>query len=130
MTKLEQVLELVDKEGPLRPRHLALIGLPRNYLWRLWRKGRLEKIGPGLYASKRPTAPSARADHRFRVRIVYREPVYELYHGAKREPYEWTYTIPANTYGEARRLAVDELRATALDSGVSWHKEILEVSVE
>ena len=45
-----RVLALARKKGILRPRDLHLRGLPPDYLWRLYRKDKLEKVGRGLYA--------------------------------------------------------------------------------
>lgn len=46
-----RVLDLARERGILRPRDLQLRGLPADYLWRLYRKDKLEKVGRGLYAS-------------------------------------------------------------------------------
>lgn len=45
-----RVLDLAREKGILRPRDLHLRGLPADYLWRLYRKDKLEKVGRGLYA--------------------------------------------------------------------------------
>jgi predicted transcriptional regulator of viral defense system len=45
-----RVLDLAREKGILRPRDLQLWGLPQDYLWRLYRKDKLEKVGRGLYA--------------------------------------------------------------------------------
>ncbi len=47
--KIDQVIEIVRKIGILRPRDLDAHGIPREYLIRLSRQGRLEKLGRGLY---------------------------------------------------------------------------------
>jgi len=47
--KIDQVIEIVKKIGILRPRDLDAHGIPREYLIRLSRQGRLEKLGRGLY---------------------------------------------------------------------------------
>jgi len=44
-----RVLELVRVTGILRPRDLDPLGIPRVYLGRLQKAGRLERIGRGLY---------------------------------------------------------------------------------
>ena len=44
------MLDLAREKGILRPRDLHLRGLPPDYLWRLHRKDKLEKVGRGLYA--------------------------------------------------------------------------------
>jgi predicted transcriptional regulator of viral defense system len=45
-----KVLELARKRGLLRPRDLARADLPADYLWHLYRKKKLERVGRGLYA--------------------------------------------------------------------------------
>lgn len=44
-----KVLELALEAGVLRPRELDPYGIPRTYLSRLHKAGRLERIGRGLY---------------------------------------------------------------------------------
>jgi predicted transcriptional regulator of viral defense system len=48
-TQTDKVLELVQKEGVLRPRDLDPYGIPRIYLSRLHAAGKLQRIGRGLY---------------------------------------------------------------------------------
>jgi predicted transcriptional regulator of viral defense system len=45
-----KVLDLAREKGVLRPRDLAQRGLPTDYLWRLYRKEKLERVGRGLYS--------------------------------------------------------------------------------
>lgn len=47
--RVEQVLEIADEVGALRPRDLATYDLPRSYLHRLAAQGRLVRVGRGLY---------------------------------------------------------------------------------
>jgi predicted transcriptional regulator of viral defense system len=56
MTKLEKVLEYVRRTGIVRSRDLTQLGVPQDYLWRLYRRGLLERVGRGLY-----TFPEAEA---------------------------------------------------------------------
>lgn len=42
---------MAKQRGVLRPRDLAVAGLPRDYLWRLHRMGALTRLDRGLYAS-------------------------------------------------------------------------------
>lgn len=44
-----KVLDLAREKGVLRPRDLARADLPADYLWRLYRKEKLERVGRGLY---------------------------------------------------------------------------------
>ncbi|MCU7850349.1 MAG: type IV toxin-antitoxin system AbiEi family antitoxin domain-containing protein [Candidatus Thiodiazotropha sp. (ex Lucinoma kastoroae)] len=48
-TQTDKVLELVQKEGVLRPRDLNPYSIPRIYLSRLHAAGKLQRIGRGLY---------------------------------------------------------------------------------
>lgn len=45
-----KVLRVVREAGVLRPRDLDPYGIPRSYLTRLERVGRLQRVGRGLYA--------------------------------------------------------------------------------
>jgi predicted transcriptional regulator of viral defense system len=45
-----KVLDLARDKGVLRPRDLARLDLPTDYLWHLYRKEKLERVGRGLYA--------------------------------------------------------------------------------
>ncbi len=45
----ERVLELVGRVGVLRPRDLERLGIPREHLVRLMRRGQVERVGRGLY---------------------------------------------------------------------------------
>ncbi len=49
-TQEEKVVQLLRKRGVLRPGELAKPGLPRIALSRLSQKGKIERIGRGLYA--------------------------------------------------------------------------------
>ena len=48
-TKTEKVLELVSNTGILRPRDLDPYNIPRTYLSRLCKAGKLRRIARGLY---------------------------------------------------------------------------------
>lgn len=45
----DKVLDLARELGILRPRDLARCGIPRSYLSRLERAGKLQRVGRGLY---------------------------------------------------------------------------------
>lgn len=51
LSKNEQILEFAGKSGIIRPRDLEALGVQREYLIRLYRKGLLNRIGRGLYTS-------------------------------------------------------------------------------
>jgi len=46
----DRILELAREVGIIRPRELDRYGIPRNYLYRLERAGKLQRVGRGLYA--------------------------------------------------------------------------------
>jgi predicted transcriptional regulator of viral defense system len=44
-----KVLKLTGRIGVLRPRDLTAQGIPREYAQHLWKTGRLQRVGRGLY---------------------------------------------------------------------------------
>ena len=46
------MLDLARKGSILRPRDLQEKGLPSDYLWRLHKQAKLEKVGRGMYAAQ------------------------------------------------------------------------------
>ena len=49
MDRTQQILEMVQQAGVLRPRDLDAQGIPRIYLSRLCEHGYLQRVGRGLY---------------------------------------------------------------------------------
>jgi predicted transcriptional regulator of viral defense system len=49
-TKMETTLELLREQGTLRPRDLARLDIPPDYLDRLCRRGLVDRVARGLYA--------------------------------------------------------------------------------
>ncbi len=47
--KLKKIIELAEKYSVLRPKDVEKYNIPRQYVYRLYNKGKLEKIGRGLY---------------------------------------------------------------------------------
>jgi len=47
--KMADILDLAEDRGILRPKDVQEEGLPRQYVYRLYDQGKLEKIGRGLY---------------------------------------------------------------------------------
>ena len=69
-TKLEKAFEYVHKTGIVRSRDLASLGVPQDYLWRLHKRGLLERVGRGLY-----TVPEAEAtEHHSLAEVCKRVP--------------------------------------------------------
>jgi predicted transcriptional regulator of viral defense system len=56
---LQKIMRYVGQNGIVRPRDIEAIGLPREYLIRLHRQGRLSRAGRGLY-----TLPDANVTER------------------------------------------------------------------
>jgi predicted transcriptional regulator of viral defense system len=56
---LQKIMRYVGKHGIVRPRDIEAIGLPREYLVRLHRKGKLSRPGRGIY-----TLPDANVTER------------------------------------------------------------------
>jgi predicted transcriptional regulator of viral defense system len=50
-TKIDAAAELLRERGSLRPRDLAGLGIPADYLDRLHRRGLADKVARGLYSS-------------------------------------------------------------------------------
>jgi predicted transcriptional regulator of viral defense system len=66
----KKVLDFVRKGGILRPQDLQKKGLPSDYLWRLHKQGKLEKVGRGMYA-----VPGAElSEHQTLVQAALRVP--------------------------------------------------------
>src|ERR1035441_3908574 len=50
-TNMDRLLTYAGQQSVIRPRDLARLHIPRNYLGRLVRAGKLERVGRGLYSS-------------------------------------------------------------------------------
>jgi len=50
MERTQRIIELARKAGIIRPRDVEALGIPREYLLRLYRRGILTRLGRGLYA--------------------------------------------------------------------------------
>ena len=56
---LQKIMQYVGEHGMVRPRDIEAIGLPREYLVRLHRQGKLNRSGRGIY-----TVPDANVTER------------------------------------------------------------------
>jgi predicted transcriptional regulator of viral defense system len=56
---LQKIMQYIGKHGMVRPRDIEAIGLPREYLIRLHRQGKLNRSGRGIY-----TLPDANVTER------------------------------------------------------------------
>ncbi len=50
MNRKEKILELARRQGIIRPRDVEAAGIPREYLLRLYRSGKVARLGRGVYA--------------------------------------------------------------------------------
>ncbi len=50
MNLKDKILELAGQQGIVRPRDVEAVGIPREYLIRLYRKGQLKRIKRGMYS--------------------------------------------------------------------------------
>ena len=50
MDRKQIILQLARRTGLVRPRDVEAVGVPREYLLRLYRSGEMERIGRGIYA--------------------------------------------------------------------------------
>jgi predicted transcriptional regulator of viral defense system len=69
-TAMERVLEHAGRHSVIRAKDLDGLGIPRNYLGRLTRAGKLEKIGRGLYSSPEASA----TEHRTLLEVCKKVP--------------------------------------------------------
>ena len=51
VTQMERLRRFADQQAVIRPADLERLAVPRNYLGRLVRAGKLERVGRGLYSS-------------------------------------------------------------------------------
>jgi hypothetical protein len=67
----------------------------------------------------------------FEVKILYREPLHELWsESTSRPPFVARYgRIEANSHREAVRIAEMRFESTARESQVRWHRQVVEVRV-
>jgi predicted transcriptional regulator of viral defense system len=56
---LQKIMQYIGEHGMVRPRDIEAIGLPREYLVRLHRQGKLNRSGRGIY-----TVPDAKVTER------------------------------------------------------------------
>jgi predicted transcriptional regulator of viral defense system len=66
----KRVLNFARKGGIVRPRDLQAKGLPKDYLWRLHKQEKLEKVGRGMYAMPGATL----SEHQTAVQAALRVP--------------------------------------------------------
>jgi len=124
-----RVIELVREAGVLRPRDLDPLGIPRTYLSRLYKAGRLERIGRGLYV-----LPSADAtEHRTLAEAAKRIPNGVICLLSALRYHELTPQAPSEVWiaiGEKAwrpriehpRLRIVHFSETALNEGVDVQK--------
>ncbi len=66
----------------------------------------------------------------FIVEVRYREPSYEIRHGARAEPYRFRYRLEAPSEHAAIASVVAEFERMNVLSSVGWTRQIVELVVE
>ena len=66
----------------------------------------------------------------YRVKIFYREPLYEMYQGAKERPFHWTYEVSACNTTQAYEKAIDDFKQMEKLSSVNWKRHIVAVELD
>jgi len=73
-----------------------------------------------------PPTPICRT---YRVKILFREPTYELYNGPRAEPYFWTHDVRTTTEEVAVERATAVFLEMAKESSVMWIRKIVRTEV-
>lgn len=73
---------------------------------------------------------NTRAPSRFVVEVRYREPTYEVHHGARREPYRFRYRLEAPSEQAAVAFVIAEFERMNALSSVGWTRLIVAIVVE
>ena len=69
-TDPQKIVQYVGEHGMVRPRDIEAIGIPREYLIRLYRQGKLNRLGRGIY-----TLPDANVtEHHSYAEVAKRVP--------------------------------------------------------
>ena len=126
--KTEQALELARKTGLLRPRDLSRYGITREHLRRLLRRGHLQRVGVGLYATT-DTEPSEHYTLVQAGKLVPRGVICLLsalrFHGlTTQNPAAVWIAIPHKAWrprGKGPRLQIVYFSGATLRSGVEAH---------
>ncbi len=128
-TQTDKVLELVQKEGVLRPRDLDPYGIPRIYLSRLHAAGKLQRIGRGLYVLPGTNV----SEHRSLAEACKRVPkgvicllsALRFHELTTQSPFEVWLAIAEKAWRprmEYPPLRIVRFSSTALDAGVEEHR--------
>ncbi|MCP3667643.1 MAG: transcriptional regulator [Gammaproteobacteria bacterium] len=128
-TQTDKVLELVQKEGILRPRDLDPYSIPRIYLSRLHAAGKLQRIGRGLYvlpgtnvSEHRSLAEACKRVPKGVICLVSALRFHEL---TTQSPFEVWLAIGEKAWRprvEYPPLRIVRFSSAALDAGVEEHR--------
>ena len=126
---IERTMQYVRRKGIVRPRDLEALGIPREYLLRLYRQGKLSRTGRGIY-----TLPDAAVTERHSyAEVAKRVPEAVLCLLSALVFHEITTQSPASVWialGKGARkpailspsLRVVRLTEPSLSEGVERHK--------
>lgn len=130
-TQTQRILEIVRRTGALRPRDLEQHDLPREYLYRLCKRGLLKRVGRGLYVLPDVDA----TEHHTLVEASKRVPQGVVcllsalqFHGLTTQaPFEVWLAIEAKAWQP--RVDYPPLRIVRF-SGAAWESGVEEHSIE
>ncbi|WP_177420364.1 type IV toxin-antitoxin system AbiEi family antitoxin domain-containing protein [endosymbiont of Lamellibrachia barhami] len=128
-TQTDKVLELVQKEGVLRPRDLDPYGIPRIYLSRLHAAGKVQRISRGLYVLSDTNV----SEHRSLAEACKRVPkgvvcllsALRFHELTTQSPFEVWLAIGEKAWRprmEYPPLRIVRFSSAALDAGVEEHR--------
>src|SRR5580698_10293944 len=126
---LQKIMRYVGQHGIVRPRDIEAIGLPREYLVRLHRKGKLNRLGRGIY-----TLPDANVTERHSyAEVAKRVPEGTICLLSALAFHEMTTQSPASVWIALRKgartpalaspsLRIVRLSGPSLTGGIDKHK--------
>ncbi len=128
MNRQKQILELADRKGIIEAGDVENMGISRNYLYRMYRDGLLEKIATGLY-----TVPDAPMNEHSNLAVVAKRMPHAVvcllsalsYHGITTQlPHEIWLTVPRGSWrpdSELPPLNLTYVSGQAYSFGVEEH---------
>ncbi len=130
-TQTQRILEIVRRTGALRPRDLEEHGLPREYLYRLCKRGLLKRVGRGLYVLPDVDATEhhtlAEAGKRVPHGVVCLLSALQFHGLTTQAPFEVWLAIEAKAWRP--RVDYPPLRIVRF-SGTAWESGVEEHSIE
>src|SRR3974390_1091909 len=125
----DKLLRLAAKQQIVRTKDASELGIPRNYLGRLVRKGALEKVHRGLYASPQ----FAGTEHVTLIEVAYQMPTgvvcllsaLRFHHFTTQSPHEVWMAIGSKAWApkiSSPSIRIVRMSGLALHFGLKEHK--------